>query len=164
MRPYTRTRPDQPGRAERTAMAARGLRWCRGCQDWLPSADVTRQGACRPCINAEYRARYAEAPDAIRGRVQERKRGVAAVPPDAAELLLDHFHGRCAYCPALPTTWDHVVPVSQGGLTEPGNIVPACGSCNSSKGTKDVLVWLAHLERVPSDDLLSVLALAAMAA
>jgi len=37
----------------------------------------------------------------------------------------------------------HVVPVSLGGLTVPQNIVPACYSCNSRKGTKTGIGYLA---------------------
>lgn len=39
------------------------------------------------------------------------------------------------------TTWDHIVPIIAGGLTVPGNIVPACGSCNSSKRDSEVVEW-----------------------
>lgn len=38
-------------------------------------------------------------------------------------------------------TMDHVAPVSQGGETTVGNIIPACRSCNSSKGAKDMIEW-----------------------
>lgn len=143
-------------------MAAQGLRWCRGCGDWLTAELVTRQGVCRPHANAEYRARYADDPRAVRARVHARKRGVAPVPTIAQELLLERFGGRCAYCPAPATTWDHVVPVAHGGQTTPGNIVPACTSCNSSKGTRDVIEWLTSQGRHASWDLLDVLALAAL--
>jgi 5-methylcytosine-specific restriction endonuclease McrA len=42
---------------------------------------------------------------------------------------------RCAYCrQQKPLTQDHVIPVSKGGPHTASNIVPACRSCNSSKG------------------------------
>ena len=47
---------------------------------------------------------------------------------------------RCQYCGARGTygslTFDHVVPRSQGGRTEWNNILTACGSCNSKKGSR----------------------------
>ena len=49
----------------------------------------------------------------------------------------------CIYCGnELVERWDHLVPVSSGGGTVVGNMVPACGSCDDSKGAKDYRVWL----------------------
>ena len=43
----------------------------------------------------------------------------------------------CAYCGSkTQLTKDHVIPVSRGGTDDITNIVPACRSCNSSKGAK----------------------------
>ena len=51
--------------------------------------------------------------------------------------------GRCAYCGACASSLDHEVPLSRGGMDDAWNWVPACRSCNSSKGTREVRVWLA---------------------
>ena len=56
------------------------------------------------------------------------------------------FGGECAYCGGTPRkgqrlTRDHLVPVSVGGRTVQSNIVPACSSCNSSKGAEDFKDW-----------------------
>ena len=37
---------------------------------------------------------------------------------------------------------DHVVPLSRGGKHEIENLLPACRSCNSSKGAKLLEEWL----------------------
>ena len=54
---------------------------------------------------------------------------------------------RCTYChTARASTWDHVVPRSLGGPDTRGNLVPACVSCNSSKGARpleELGEWLA---------------------
>lgn len=60
---------------------------------------------------------------------------------------LIYFGGACAYCGSTPRkgqrlTKDHLVSVSQNGRTVPENIVPACQSCNSSKGAEDFKDWL----------------------
>lgn len=137
-------------------MAAAGLSWCRGCASWLPSADI-RSGVCKSHAAAEYRAQYARNPDAIRQRARARRRGVAPVVPLAAAYLTEQFDGRCAYCPAPATSWDHVVPITRGGLTVPGNIVPACLSCNASKNNSDVWEWLVGKpDRDPHPALLDV--------
>ncbi len=60
--------------------------------------------------------------------------------------VLIFFHGECAYCGATPRknqrmTRDHLVAISAGGKTVQSNIIPACGSCNSSKGADDFRDW-----------------------
>lgn len=53
-------------------------------------------------------------------------------------FLRDNFC--CQYCgkqfPSSELTFDHVIPRSQGGKTCYTNIVSACVSCNSEKGSK----------------------------
>jgi 5-methylcytosine-specific restriction endonuclease McrA len=154
-------RCDRPGVQLRRNMRRLGLRWCRRCRDWLPFEQVTKKGLCRPHENEVYRERYrAGARLAITQRVHARKRGVAPVPRIGQEYLLEQFEHRCAYCAAPATTWDHVVPVSNGGQTRPGNIVPACRSCNSSKGARNVAEWLRARGRVPNDSFFDVIILA----
>lgn len=48
----------------------------------------------------------------------------------------------CAYCPALATSLDHVVPVSRGGSNYEDNLVPACLSCNGSKNGLTLEEWM----------------------
>ncbi len=46
------------------------------------------------------------------------------------------FNYCCAYCGVVKKlTRDHNVPLTRGGSNYISNIVPACGSCNSKKGT-----------------------------
>lgn len=140
-----------PTKAERNAQRANSIAWCSQCQSWLRSSVVDR-GICRSCINARARHRYAT--DARvraerRQHAHSRERGVDPIPPDAQEMILEEFGGRCAYCSAPATTWDHIVPISEGGKTTPGNIVPACSSCNSSKKNKDIFQWLQDTGRTP---------------
>jgi len=53
-----------------------------------------------------------------------------------ANLLITHDN-RCAYCKKRKKlTVDHIIPLSKGGTNNIDNIVPACGSCNSSKRDK----------------------------
>lgn len=50
----------------------------------------------------------------------------------------------CAYCGDRATSVDHVVPLVDGGPTEPDNLVAACGPCNSRRS----LDWIrAHRPR-----------------
>ena len=79
-----------------------------------------------------------------RGRVQNRKRG------DLLGLFEDYLK-MCAYCGAKLTSStmqiDHLVPLKSGGSDETENLVACCRSCNSSKGTKPLIVWLATRPR-----------------
>ncbi len=55
---------------------------------------------------------------------------------------LEYFDTKCAYCGSTEQlTMDHVDPVSKGGTHTVTNIVCACKSCNSSKGTKNIIKW-----------------------
>lgn len=148
------------------ARVASGEKYCWRCRCWR-SVDAFgpdrsrfdgRAAVCMTCRRqprqiplirrtaAEYeRARYANDPTFRASRVQRsaaRRRGVAVVPPAGVALLLDVFEGRCAYCPRPAQTWDHLVPVSKGGETRHGNVVPACKSCNSRKRDRDVAEFL----------------------
>lgn len=58
------------------------------------------------------------------------------------------FDNKCAYCGAKVTLVpEHIIPQSKLGEVSPGkvdlieNIVPACSSCNTSKGTMAFLDW-----------------------
>lgn len=49
---------------------------------------------------------------------------------------------KCAYCGRTATHLDHLFPLIENGLptgygTEPGNLVPCCGSCNQKKRNKN---------------------------
>lgn len=95
-----------------------------------------------------------------RQRAHARKRGTAPMPWDGIEALTERFGGRCAYCPAPATTWDHIVPVSKGGRTAPGNMLPACNSCNSRKKALDVNDFIDRYDIAISVELEAAIALA----
>lgn len=138
-----RTKPG-PTKPERRLRAAQGQRWCRGCAAWLPIDDVSRMGTCRKCAAAESRAYYAgPARPAIRARKNARKRGLAVIPVWWRDQQFEEFHGQCAYgCGRPATALDHIWPVHLGGQSTPGNLVPACVSCNSSKKATDPTAWV----------------------
>lgn len=65
--------------------------------------------------------------------------------PDAQWLLcLAAFDGKCAYCRCgnRQLGHDHVTPLSAGGRHTPGNIVPCCKPCNSSKINREYREWM----------------------
>lgn len=62
----------------------------------------------------------------------------ATLTDEQWEAIIHAYKGKCAYCgiKAKLLTKDHVIPVLYGGGYTPMNIVPACKSCNSKKGSK----------------------------
>lgn len=66
----------------------------------------------------------------------------------ALELLgIESDHLTCAYCGDTATEWDHLRPLVRnrrptGFASEIGNLVPACGKCNQSKGNKPWRDWM----------------------
>jgi 5-methylcytosine-specific restriction endonuclease McrA len=85
-------------------------------------------------------------------RYKARKRSLSDVmKPDDWLHALEYWNGRCVYCNSQQGLWnpmcaDHFVPVTDprpdNPGTVPGNIVPACRSCNSSKGNRPADEWL----------------------
>lgn len=56
----------------------------------------------------------------------------------------------CAYCGSDQNlSADHLHPKSAEGSDSSDNIVWACRSCNSSKGAKDLLVWMESKNMFP---------------
>lgn len=78
----------------------------------------------------------------------QKRRGEAAPELTHQEWkeIMIFFGGECAYCGCTPKkqdrlTRDHLEARSAGGATRQDNIVPACRSCNSSKGADDFKNW-----------------------
>lgn len=64
---------------------------------------------------------------------------------DLRRKLFNQF-GLCWWCAThLGGSWhaDHVVPIANGGTSDPNNIVLACGDCNRRKNSRPVAVFLA---------------------
>lgn len=68
--------------------------------------------------------------------------------------LMEAHEFTCVYCGELKTLGpDHVLPISRGGSNNIENILPACKSCNCSKGTKTLDEYLATLSAEQSDEI-----------
>jgi len=67
---------------------------------------------------------------------------IATFTEDEWEVCKESFDNKCAYCGKESIlTRDHFVAVTKNGEYAKGNIVPACVSCNCSKGNKSFLDW-----------------------
>jgi len=99
-------------------------------------------------------AKYKKAnPDkyrAIKQRYRAKKRNAQGTFTAADwKAKLEYYGYRCRYCGIHKSEtsegWleaDHAIPLSQGGTNFISNIVPACKSCNCSKGTKTFTEYL----------------------
>ncbi len=78
---------------------------------------------------------------------RKRRRRVASrdndLTADEWQVLLDAW-GACAYCGATGVALqkDTVLAISRGGRYTFDNVVPACRSCNASKGNDEVTGWM----------------------
>lgn len=76
------------------------------------------------------------------------------VPPSLSEraealrmLGMDEDTIVCAYCGGVASDWDHLRPLVRnkrptGYVSNYKNLVPACGRCNQSKGSKEWRTWI----------------------
>ena len=109
-------------------------RTCRAVRDYLK----TDAGIAT-------RRRYRTSKKGKRARVAQdaRIRGAGELSGADWEIIQD-MYGMCAYCYGKDgqLTLDHIKPVDAGGISTIDNVVPACKSCNSSKGAKPLLRWM----------------------
>jgi len=77
---------------------------------------------------------------------------IAMTSPEAKRLwrrsIKEYFDCTCVYCgksyELSNLTLDHVHPRSRGGESLSTNLVPACFSCNQTKGTQN---WLSYMRQ-----------------
>ncbi|KKL98875.1 hypothetical protein LCGC14_1820010 [marine sediment metagenome] len=60
--------------------------------------------------------------------------------------VLEHSDGKCTYCPQTldmnTVTLDHIVPHCKGGPNKLSNLVAACSSCNTKRGSRNFAEFL----------------------
>lgn len=60
--------------------------------------------------------------------------------------------GVCHYCGRTVApkelTMDHIVPISRGGKSTRGNVVPCCKECNNKKKMLLPMEWADYLDRI----------------
>lgn len=73
--------------------------------------------------------------------------------------IKEHWQNQCVYCGSSDNlTLDHVQPKAKGGHDTTNNVVPACLSCNQSKGSSHWLSWWVGQETFSLDNFSKVLA------
>ncbi len=103
----------------------------------------------------EWRRKNPERMSILKQRRYARQKGAegAHSAEEWATLLAKYDH-RCAYCPTpldnMNRTRDHKVPLTRGGSNRVDNLVPACRSCNSKKGTMTHEEFVTRRGRPPA--------------
>lgn len=97
----------------------------------------------RKVIKNRWRAKNKERTNFLSRQYLYRKKGAGGYPTfHQVNGLYARYLGLCAYCNLnKATSIDHVLPISRGGNNNIENLLPACVSCNSSKGSKLLKEW-----------------------
>ena len=133
-------------------------RSCAFCGEVKPLTEFPKNGVdnsgcvkhrldCKTCYNIRRRenATKKKHTDFVGGMKRRGEQNVDYTHQQWKETVI-FFGGECAYCGRTMhkgerLTRDHLEPVSEGGVTTQDNIVPACASCNSSKGAEEWRSW-----------------------
>lgn len=97
-------------------------------------------------------ARYGPIPYMVRSRLYKGlNTGKMSIGPLAHDERLKMILPQaCCYCGSVEQlTVDHLIPTRRGGANCGDNLVWACRGCNSSKGAKDALEWMAGRDQFP---------------
>lgn len=117
-----------------------GMWFCPSCEQLLPLNDRyfyrsggKYEGYCKPCSTQRKNQSRRADEDDLSGKEW---RFIKA-------NWLEEGVVRCAYCGEKTESpeRDHVQPLFNGGETVPENIVPACSTCNRSKGNRPITEW-----------------------
>jgi len=124
-------------------LAKRKARYVRDRETILAASSVSRDKR-RDKHNAYQRQYQRDNPEwtnEVGRKRRARIRRVQIVPITPAQIYaLYAAHPTCAYCGVLLTknirTLDHIIALARGGPHALSNLIPACKTCNSTKGSK----------------------------
>lgn len=119
-------------------------------QDYIDRA--TAWGKENPEYIRERAAKYRhENRERCRQQVRKRRSGAGSFSTPKWKSRLEYYGERCVYCgSAERIEIEHRIPLSRGGTNQPANLVPACKSCNCSKGTLTEREYLCKLGKTLS--------------
>ena len=110
--------------------------------------------ANRKRVNALHRALEKANPERARmyyhTRRARKKGNGGSHTVDDLKTLWQKQNSCCAYCKTKLTlttrSLDHIIPVSKGGSNNPDNLAWACSPCNTSKGMRNLDIFLCDLK------------------
>lgn len=128
---------------------------CFRCDRWRPSSDFHRHYLVpdtSPILSEVCSGCYKKVKNKVAEHRSNANRYGGEKTLTASEWLniLRSSGGHCHYCKIhvgyTDLIMEHQVPISWKGGHTKENVVPACISCNSSKGDRDVETWQRHNE------------------
>lgn len=98
---------------------------------------------CRPCRRKAVPSEKLKAQEIAWEHARRARKQAAEVAGPVAPEVYEAIRneGTCVYCGGHANTVDHVQPLDRGGWEHESNLVPACKSCNSSKGASLLTEW-----------------------
>jgi len=86
------------------------------------------------------------------------------IPRQHAAMMRKHlkeeWNNQCAYCGYTQKhkelTIDHITPLAKFGSDEYSNLIPACRSCNVSKGHSGIRQWYFNQEKFSTERWLKI--------
>lgn len=84
--------------------------------------------------------------DSLRGSLRRALYRAANLTEDEVASVVSYYGLGCVYCGAPMTGFDHLHPLSRGGVHEARNLAPACWACNSAKKAQPIWVMLRPVE------------------
>lgn len=115
---------------------------------WLnPRLTKSEQQRIRYALDTDYRISEI---GILRLKKIKRKKNIKVYSDNTIKSDLIKTAKSCLYCGAVfceqvKPTIDHLVPLSKGGMHSMANVVVCCRSCNSKKGDRDYVDWVATL-------------------
>jgi 5-methylcytosine-specific restriction endonuclease McrA len=138
----------KPGNAEKERAAiARWLATPEGAAVQRAAearVQATAKGkADRRAARLRYQGSHKDRVRMARYRAAKRAAPINDLSGEDWAAILEEFQHCCAYCGSRGALeQDHVWPLSRRGSHTKSNVVPACRSCNSSKGPRTLAEWL----------------------
>lgn len=163
-------RADRLAAAEQRSLACKVRPPERGTKAWYSTANTDEIEAYRAYHRSKFHSRYARQANAERLRTRVYKlanpakvvqwNGLRAARASAQSdgtltrnVLRQMFADAdaCPYCDRILVpqnkAFDHVSPLSRGGLHGISNVLICCRSCNSRKSAKPIERWLGEISR-----------------
>lgn len=144
--------------SEDLVVAASASRRCTFCGEVKPIEAFGKNGVdmhgnakyrldCKTCYNIRRKEnKLKKTHSDFVGGMKRRGESMVTYTHQQWKETVIFFGGECCYCGRTMKkgerlTRDHLTPVAEGGATIQSNVVPACSSCNSSKGKNEWREW-----------------------